>query len=132
MILFELSSVCSRTVVETVGPSLRYDFEQVFVAFEVLCQEDKVITTSVRLLGFEVQIATTGNIYLAADDRLERLLALLLQRLVCLADIVQAQLARFADYIMERLSLVLLVAQLMHSLCVKNLKACYKNIQEIL
>ena len=51
VVLLQLLAVGTRTVVETIGPRLRYDLEQVFVALEILCQEDKVVTTSVGLLG---------------------------------------------------------------------------------
>ena len=49
VILFELVAVCSRAVIETLCPRLRYDFEQVFVALEILCKENKVVAASIRL-----------------------------------------------------------------------------------
>ena len=71
VVLLQLTTVGTRTVVESVGPRLRYYLQKVFVTFEVLCQEYKVVSASVGLLALESQITTTSNIYLAANDRFE-------------------------------------------------------------
>ena len=79
--LRDLRTVRSRTHVETLGPRLRYDLNQVVVTLEVLCQQDEVVTALVGLSLLVLQ-TTARHVDLAADDRLEIGLALQLRELL--------------------------------------------------
>ena len=70
VVLLDLGAVGARTHVETVGPRLRDDLDEVVVSLEVLGQQDQVVAALV-LLALLVLKAPPRDIDLAADDGLE-------------------------------------------------------------
>ena len=72
VILLQLRAVGTWALIETFGPRLRDDLNQIVITLLILCQQYEVITTLVLLMSliFEVE-RTTSHIDLATDNRLE-------------------------------------------------------------
>ena len=70
VVFFQLRAIRSRAHVESFGPRLRDDLDEVVVSLEVLGQQDQVVTALVGLALLVVQ-APARDVDLAADDRLE-------------------------------------------------------------
>ena len=70
VILLQFGPVGTRTHVETLGPGLRDDLDQVVITFGILGQEYEVVSA---LVFFDLLVGepAAGDIHLAADDRFE-------------------------------------------------------------
>ena len=74
MVLLQLALVGARMAIETLGPTVRHDFDKVFVALEVLGEQDEV-TADVTLVNMLVHVGHR-DIDLATEDRFEFVLLL--------------------------------------------------------
>ena len=87
VVFLDLRAVGSRTHVETFGPRLRDDLDEVVVSLEVLGQQDQVVAALVGLALLVVEPAAR-HVDLAADDGLEgQLAAALLELFFALGDL---------------------------------------------
>ena len=74
VVFLQLDAVGTRTHVESFGPRFRHDLDEIVIPFEILGQQDQVVTA---LIGFSLLVLhpPPRHVNLAADDRLERCLA---------------------------------------------------------
>ena len=73
VILLQFRTVCTRTHVESLGPRLRHQFNQVMITLQILGQHHQVIPALVRLTFLILQTAT-GYIHFTTENWFEQLL----------------------------------------------------------
>ena len=77
MVALQVGTVGTRTLVETVGPCVRHQLDEVLIALVVLRQDNEVIAALVLLTVLLLLRAIACYIHFAAEDGLERLLVCL-------------------------------------------------------
>ena len=88
MVAFEVGTVSARTIVIAIHPRTTHELDEVLIALKVLGQHDKMIAAVVVHLLHHVFLAASRHIHLAAENGLERLLALFLPTLIEAAHII--------------------------------------------
>lgn len=82
VIFLKVVTVGARPGVETVYPGVADELDEVLVSMIVLGKDDEVVALIVTFAPVLTLLVVIGDVHLATEDRLERLLALLLALLV--------------------------------------------------